>query len=87
MANDDYSRDPDCLHDDMVVARFQIVVRHDGGLGVSGNINAELKWIQDCFEEAKKLVARHQAKMNLGKTIVIPGYDAPPLPEGINLRG
>jgi hypothetical protein len=80
MANDDYSRDPDYLHDDMVTARIQIVVRQDGALGVAGSINMPLPFLLAVLDNAKDAVRRHHMQMNLGKQIITPAYDAPQLP-------
>jgi hypothetical protein len=76
MANDDYSRDPDALDDDMVVARIQVVCRKDGALGVSGSIN-NLPYALAMLDNAKDAIKRHHLRMGLGKQIITPAYDSP----------
>ena len=85
MANSDYSRDPDALYDDMVVARLNIVCRRDGALGVSGSIN-NLPYALAMLENAKDAVRRHHARMELGKTIITPAGDSPVLDIPIEAR-
>lgn len=77
MSNNDYSRDPDALYDDTVVAKIGVLIRRDGALGVSGDINMPLQYLLDCLDEAKSVIRRHHARLELGKIILTPSKDAP----------
>lgn len=76
--SDNYSRDPDALFDDTIVAVLEIKCRRDGSMSVAGCIDNQL-YALAMLDNAKDAVKRHHLRMNAGKQIITPHYDSPML--------
>jgi len=73
---DDYSRDPDDLHGDTIVAQITIALRRNGAMSVSGHINDEM-YALHLIDTARDTVKNHHAKLRMGERggLIIPAYD------------
>jgi hypothetical protein len=68
----DYSRDPDALYDDTVVAVLEIKVRRDGAMSVAGSIN-DLRYALAMCDNAKDAIRHHHARK--ASPLIVPSYD------------
>lgn len=73
---DNYSRDPDDLYGDTKVAVLEIAVRRNGAMSVAGCIG-DLTYALAMLDQAKDSVRAHHARLNAGKTLVVPAHDTP----------
>lgn len=74
------TRDADDLHGDSTVALIEIRVRRNGAMSVAGEIH-NLPYALAMLDSAKDAVKRHHSRINSGKTIITPSYDAPKFEE------
>lgn len=71
-----YSRDPDDLHGDEIIAKIELCIRRNGAMSVGGHINDEAYAIAMC-EQAKDAIRNYHSRRRLehnGK-LIIPARD------------
>lgn len=78
---DNYSRDPDDLHGDTIVAYLKISVRRNGSMSTEGCIDQEA-YALAMLDNARDAIKNHNArkKLNDGKRLITPHYDTPLAP-------
>lgn len=72
----DYSRDPDALYDDQIVAVLELKLRRDGAMSVAGSINDEIFALK-MLEAAKDSIRQYHQRNR--SRLIVPSYDMPPL--------
>lgn len=78
---DNYPRDPDDLHGDTIVAYIKVSIRRNGSMSTEGSIN-DLPFALAMLDHAKDAVRQHHARLNSGKVLITPPYDAPKIVVG-----
>lgn len=71
----DYSRDPDDLHGDTIIAKLEIAVRRNGSMSVAGCIDNEA-YALAMIDNARDTIKRHNLRKHVNGTgVIIPARD------------
>lgn len=74
--SNDYSRDPDDLYGETIVAKIEIAIRKNGAMSVAGNIE-DLQWALAMLDAAKDSVRNYHDRNAMQKPggLIIPARD------------